>query len=124
MFHKTTPAILQRENALAGNGFQIHSIKYFFHQTTTTAFIKKCLSIETNYCPLNYTLGVLLLINFLHSQKLTFASFCCCFFFPEISKQILFRNNFKNIRIASGDVLGPPDPVPGNISAYAYFHPC
>lgn len=53
-----------------------------FLQTTITAFIKKCISIETNYCPLNYTLGlILLLIPFLHSQKLTFVSYGFLFIF-------------------------------------------
>lgn len=49
-----------------------------FQQTTITAFIKKCVSIETNYCPLNYTLSLILLLIlffFFHSQELTYLSF-------------------------------------------------
>lgn len=96
-----------------------------FLQTTITAFIKKCISIETNYCPLNYILGlILLLIPFLHSQNLTFVSYGFFVYFLEISRQILFRNDLKQITIAGRSVLGSSDPVPGNTSAYAYIHLC
>lgn len=96
---------------------------FLFQQITTTAFIKKCISIETNYFPLNCTLSVLLLIAFLHSQKLTFAGFFSFFIFSW-NIQAYFIQKLQNIRIARRHVLGPPDPVPGIISAYAYFHLC
>lgn len=67
-----------------------------FQQPTTTAFIKKCISIETNYCSLNCTLGlILLLIPLLHSQKLTFVFCFFVVYILEISRQILFRNHLK-----------------------------
>jgi len=62
-----------------------------FQQTTIAAFIKKCISIETNYCPLNYALGLtLLLIPFF---AFTETDICFLFFvyFLEISRQILLK---------------------------------